>query len=248
MPKYAVQALKYATKPNPQDRIDNIGDFMLMLDNKATIEKPVSKKPASDSKKDMQQLKKFAPFVAVAAILLVFLLAVFSINPQDEDSLPQSSEEPPVSSYVNRVEVPYVVGKTYSEVMNDPSLTQYLFFNVTEEFSDDAPVGQIIRQQPQSGTSVSRGAVVYVTVSKGPEQKKVQMPYGLVGRPLSEVQALLDAMGISYTTKDVPQTAQYSHGTVTGTDIPEGVMIDPTEVYVIIYVADNTPVVTIPAE
>ena len=248
MPKYAVQALKYATKPNPQDRIDNIGDFMFMLDNKATIEKPVSKKPASDSKKDMQQLKKFAPFVAVAAILLVFLLAVFSINPQDEESLPQSSEETPVSSYVNRVEVPYVVGKTYSEVMNDPSLTQYLFFNVTEEFSDDAPVGQIIRQQPQSGTSVSRGAVVYVTVSKGPEQKKVQMPYGLVGRPLSEVQALLDAMGISYTTKDVPQTAQYSHGTVTGTDIPEGVMIDPTEVYVIIYVADNTPVVTIPAE
>ena len=248
MPKYAVQALKYATKPNPLDRIDNINDFVLMLDNKATIEKPVAKKPAKPAENSTDKYKKFIPYIVAAVIFLLFAIALTSINPQDDSSIPSSSLEEPVSSYVNQVAVPYVVGKTYSEVMNDASLTQYLFFNMSEEFSDDVPVGQIIRQQPRAETTVSRGAVVYVTVSKGPERKKVQMPYGLVGRPLSEVQALLDAMGISYTTKDVPQTVQYSYGTVTGTDIPEGVMIDPKEVYVIIYVADNTPVVTIPEE
>ena len=39
MPKYAVQALDYATKKNPRDRINNLEDFILMLDNKATVEK-----------------------------------------------------------------------------------------------------------------------------------------------------------------------------------------------------------------
>ncbi len=248
MPKYAVEALKYATKPDPQDRIDNVNDFVLMLDNKATIEKPAGKKQEKNSKKEDSQPKKFIPFVAVAVILVIFVLAMTSIDPPGGDSIPSSSEEPPVSSYVNQVEVPYVVGKSYSEVMNDRSLTQYLYFNVTEEFSDNVPKGQIIRQQPQQGTSVSRGAIVYVTVSKGPERKKVQMPYGLVGRPVDEATALLDTMGIRYVTMGVPQTEKYSYGIVTGTDIREGVMIDPEETYVIIYVADNTPVVTIPTE
>ena len=245
MPKYAVQALKYATKPNPRDRLDNATDFVLMLDNKATVEKTAEiKKPADNNNTSEEKMKKLLPVIIVVLVIVLFFTAMLSINTGDESSsAPASSEES--SSFVSQVTVPDVTGKTYSQVMNDSSLTDQFFFNISEEFSDK-PVGQIIRQQPLANTPVSPGTIIYVTVSKGQEEIKVQMPTGLKGRPLSEVQSLLDAMGIRYVTKDVPQTRQYSYGTVTGTDIPEGIYINPKDTYVIIYVADNTPVVSVP--
>ena len=247
MPKHAVQALKYATQPNPQDRLDNATDFVLMLDNRATVEKAPEAKKADDKEKITEEkLKKYLPVIIVALIIVLFFTAMLSINTGDEPSSTPSSEEP-VSSYINQITVPDVTGKTYNQVMNDSRLTDQFFFNISEEYSDK-PVGQIIRQQPLPNTVVSPGTIIYVTVSKGEEEIKVQMPYGLAGRPLSEVQQLLDAMGIRYVTKDVPQTQQYSYGTVTGTDIAEGVYINPKDTYVIVYVADNTPVVAIPTE
>ena len=73
MPKYAVQALKYATKQNPADRLDNATDFVLMLDNKATIEKAEDKKKA-DSKPSSaeEQMKKYLPVVIVVLIVILF--------------------------------------------------------------------------------------------------------------------------------------------------------------------------------
>ena len=131
--------------------------------------------------------------------------------------------------------------------MNDNRLISQFYFNISEEYSD-LPKGQVIRQQPLPNTVVNEGTIIYLTISKGPEDVKVQIPTGLKGRPLAEVQGLLDSMGIRYVTKDVPQSRQYAYGTVTGTDIAEGVFINPKDTYVIIYVADNTPVATIPQE
>ena len=245
MPKYAVETLKYATKPNPQDRIDNIEDFVLMLDNKASIvkSKPETKRNSkTESNTDLNK-KLYVVIVALAVVLVIVGLLAFISGGQDAP--PSSSmQEESIEPIVTELKVPDFAGKTYREIMENEEYTKYLFFNVSEEF-DSRPIGQVIRQQPQPNTVVNQGAIIYLTVSKGEENVKVQIPYGLVGRPLAEVQTLLDAMDISYTTKDVPQTKQYSYGTVTGTDIPEGVMIDPKETYIIIYVADNTPVVEI---
>ncbi|MBQ3009097.1 MAG: protein kinase, partial [Oscillospiraceae bacterium] len=69
MPKYALEALKFATKKDPQDRLDNIEDFVLMLDNKATVEKP-KKTPAK--KAEFSFNKKYIPYIMVAAILMIF--------------------------------------------------------------------------------------------------------------------------------------------------------------------------------
>lgn len=248
MPKHAIQALKYATKPNPQDRLDNATDFVLMLDNKATVEKTAEiKKPAGKTDKAETDFKKYLPFVIVILIIILFFTAMLAINPGDDSSSLPSSQTVPESSYVNQVTVPDFKGKTYSRVMNDSRLINQFYFNISEEYSD-RPVGQIIRQQPLADTLVSPGTVIYLTVSKGEEEIKVQIPYSLKGRPLAEVQQLLDAMDIRYVTKDVPQTQQYSYGTVTGTDIAEGVYINPKDTYVIVYVADNTPVASVPNE
>lgn len=248
MPKYAIQALKYATRPNPQDRLDNATDFVLMLDNKATVEKTAEiKKQQTKNTGNTQDLKKYIPFAAIVLIAVLFFAAVMGINTGDESSSESPSQSVESSSVTEKITVPELKGKTYSRIMKDSRLINQFYFDVSEEYSD-APLGEIIRQQPLPNTQVDPGTMIYITVSKGQEEIKVQMPTGLKGRPLAEVQRLLDAMDIRYVTKDVPQTRQYSYGTVTGTDIPEGVFINPKEVYVIIYVADNTPVVTIPSE
>lgn len=248
MPKYAVQALKYATQPNPTDRLDNATDFVLMLDNKATLEKPAEKKKA-DSKSALteEQMKKYLPAIIVVLIIILFFTAMMSINTGDSSSsLPTSSQSEEISQSTD-IKLPDFTDKTYSQIMNDNRLISQFYFNISEEYSD-LPKGQVIRQQPLPNSVVNEGTIIYLTISKGPEEVKVQIPTGLKGRPLAEVQGLLDSMGIRYVTKDVPQSRQYAYGTVTGTDIAEGVFINPKDTYVIIYVADNTPVATIPQE
>ena len=213
-------------------------------DLKATAEK---KKADSKSSLTEEQMKKYLPAIIVVLIIILFFTAMMSINTGDSpSSLPTSSQSEEISQSTD-VKLPDFTDKTYSQIMNDNRLISQFYFNISEEYSD-LPKGQVIRQQPLPNTVVNEGTIIYLTISKGPEDVKVQIPTGLKGRPLAEVQGLLDSMGIRYVTKDVPQSRQYAYGTVTGTDIAEGVFINPKDTYVIIYVADNTPVATIPQE
>ncbi len=247
MPKYAIEALKYATKENPQDRLDNIQDFVMMLDNKATIAKPEKKKETSG--KNSPGLNKKLTAVIMGLIIVLFVAGIMAVSSSVNSSSSQISSEASsdISSQpdADKVTVPQFVGKTYKEIMNTPEIVNNFYFYTTEEFNS-RPAGQIIAQNPQENTLIEKGASIYLTISKGKEEIKVQIPYGLAGRPLDEVQGLLETMGIPYITKYVPQSRQYAFGTVTGTDIPEGVMIDPQETYLIVYVADNTPVAEMP--
>ena len=45
--------------------------------------------------------------------------------------------------------------------------------NTTEEFSDEYPAGQVIRQSTSPNTTVQSGNSVDITISKGPEAKTV---------------------------------------------------------------------------
>lgn len=240
MPKYAIETLKHATKPNPRDRIDNIQDFVLMLDNKATMEKPKAEKPKQTPGTPQPDLNKKLWIVIAVLTVILFIVSGIALSATNGNSDTPSSSYEESESFVNQVTVPDLTGKTYSEIMKDTQLIKDFYISRSEEFSS-RPVGEIISQQPLPHTSVSQGTIIYVTVSKGEEQVMVQMPTGLAGRPYEDALALLDAMGIRYVTKDVPQTRKYPTGTVAGTDIPEGIMIDPKETYVIVYVSDNTP-------
>ncbi len=244
MPKYAIETLKYATKQNPLDRIDNIGDFVLMLDNKATIAKPEKKKQEKHT--ESMDLNKKLTLIIIALVIVLFAVGIMAVSSTaDSSSSGESSSVVESLPVVEKLVVPDLVGKNYKDIMNDPEVVNNFYIYTTEEFANH-PIGQIISQQPQANISIEKGASIYVTISKGKEVIKVQVPYGLAGRPLGEVEGLLNTMDIPFVTKYVPQTRQYSFGTVTGTDIPEGVMIDPAETYIIVYVADDTPVVEIP--
>ncbi|MBQ5325990.1 MAG: protein kinase, partial [Oscillospiraceae bacterium] len=120
IPKYALNALKHATKPDWQDRIDNIEDFVLMLDNKAEIEKPV--KPAKNKTEQKLNIdKKYIPYIAVAAVLVMFFIAMFSLNPGGQQtSYPQDN----TVAASQQLTVPNLTGRTYSDIMQDEELTK----------------------------------------------------------------------------------------------------------------------------
>lgn len=238
MPKYAIEALKYATELNPIDRIDNLNDFILMLDDKATIEKPVK---ITDEKKDKINLdKKYIIRIALVVILAVFAVTVGMIASNGNSEVTSTSMESS-DSFLDELRVPRLVGRSYSDIINDEELNRYFYFEIEEDYSNEFAIGQIISHKPSIGEVVKPGTTIYLKVSKG--SQLVEVPDGLVGQPIDYVTRRLDDLGIQYTIKEVVQSKEYPYGVVVGTDIQPGVKIDTKRQYVIIYVSDNTPIV-----
>lgn len=64
-------------------------------------------------------------------------------------------------------EVPNVVGATGGDARAAIEGLQLEFVEGGQEFSDDVPLGSVIRQDPAPGTQVDRGSPVTVVVSRG---------------------------------------------------------------------------------
>lgn len=236
IPRYARQALKYATMTAISQRIDNIEDFVLTLDNKATVEKPKESR-VQKKKLDLSFLnKKYIPYMAVTVIFLLFLVAVLSLSGNGE---PSSSYRTSSSTVPAKVFVPDLKGKSYSEILRDEELNLYFKFDVNEDYSNDYLPGQIISQQPTEGTEVKTGTTIYITVSKG--EQLLTVPDGLAGDTLENVIRRLEYLGIRYAVTEVLQTEQFPYGTVAGTDKPRGTPLNPDTDTLIIYVSDDTP-------
>lgn len=85
---------------------------------------------------------------------------------------------------------------------------------VETRFSLTAPRGAVIGQEPAAGRRLAEGSDVVVVVSRG--VTRVEMPEA-VGRPLEEVAAPLDEVGVDYEVVELPSET-----------VPEGVVIDQT--------------------
>ncbi|MEG0092079.1 MAG: hypothetical protein RSA20_09675, partial [Oscillospiraceae bacterium] len=144
-PKYAVEALKYATKDSPVDRIDNIGDFILMLDDKAVMEKQMTKAvPIKELDK-----KKLAQYTLLAVCFVLVLVVAF--NSIGKDKKGNSSSQSEYSSIVVEKLVPYLTGKRYTEVINNKDYQQDFLFIKQEEYSSKVALGEIISHTPEAG-------------------------------------------------------------------------------------------------
>jgi serine/threonine-protein kinase len=96
--------------------------------------------------------------------------------------------------------VPELVGQTEEAVA--PLLAEGQWTVERTETRQDATVpGQIVAQDPAAGTQLKEGDVVRLTVSLGPTL--VPLPPDLVGRPVTEAAATLQAAG--FTLADVPK-------------------------------------------
>ena len=98
------------------------------------------------------------------------------------------------------VQMPTVEGLTRDQ-MNEALTELKLTANVTEEFSDSVPSGQVISASVEPGAELHWGDTVDVVVSKGPETAAV--PSGLVGKQESEVTKTLQGLGFKVETNRI---------------------------------------------
>jgi serine/threonine-protein kinase len=82
---------------------------------------------------------------------------------------PGTTVELIVSSGPEPRTVPDVTGATVDAARTELTALRLELTIASQEFSDDAPLGTIIGQQPEPDTTVERGAEVAITVSRGPD-------------------------------------------------------------------------------
>jgi len=68
-------------------------------------------------------------------------------------------------------------GANIEEVKNQLIVLDLILGNVSEDYSDEIPVGSVIRQTPRAGTEVSKKSVVDFVISKGPKEEPPKKTY-----------------------------------------------------------------------
>ncbi len=130
----------------------------------------------------------------------------------------------PVRLYVSSglSQVPEVTGQDYREATAMLRVSGY-YVEILDETTQDVPRNQVMSMYPSAGSELSKGSVVYLTVSAGPEIVYVPMP-NLIG--LSEVAAIqkievceLSYGGSEYVSSELPA------GTVIGMNATANTMV-----------------------
>ena len=103
-----------------------------------------------------------------------------------------------VSSGINGVMVPSVVGKTEAEAKVALEAEGFIMVKETAE-SDSVAKGSVITQNPQSGTSAASGSTVTVTICSGTALSEIKVP-NLLGLDETAAKAALTAAGLKWTT------------------------------------------------
>ncbi len=118
------------------------------------------------------------------AIVIIFVLYVLGVFNGDDTSSGSSgnglgnltsfaSAEQPTSKTssveANKFELTSMLGRTYTEVMNDTAIGSNLKFKiVSKQYSEEYAAGQILSQSPKAGEIVEVGTTVEIVVSLGP--------------------------------------------------------------------------------
>lgn len=110
------------------------------------------------------------------------------------------------------VVVPNVVGKSVDEARTI-LINNKLRVNITEAYSDKVPVGYVISQSPEAGTTVKEQRIVTLVVSKGTEMVVVPDLRGLAVR---DAELQLKNTGLVPGREDTQYSNDYPAGTVIG--------------------------------
>jgi serine/threonine-protein kinase len=143
-------------------------------------QRPGAKKQPAPKKKNNLPL-----IIALVAVVAVIAIAVII-------ALTQCSG--------GDISVPEVTGKTEAEarkLIADANLK--VGANVAREYSEDVPLGTVIKQDPWANTMVTKGTEVNLTISLGPAAADVVVVPDLKGLTASEAEAKLTELGLGYS-------------------------------------------------
>ena len=172
--------------------------------------------PEPERKEHLLSLKALLAGIVILLSILILLTLWSVLSQHIHQPAASAAESEPASSEVMVPQnlVPNFIGMDYTQVQNNREYTSMYLFYVTEEYSDTAPAGQIIQQEPSADTVLKAGETIRLVVSKGPQM--AEMP-NIIGFTQDGAVKELEARGLVASCFMVVNDGSYASGCVVRT-------------------------------
>ena len=256
LPAYVSDALELGLQLDPARRIQTVPQLGRALS---------SPEAAGEEARTLQAVGRRArrghdgrPALSLTAILagILILLAILTLltlwgllgragQPGQPETTPPAASAPadsepeaPAVQYV-----PDFVGMTYAQIQANRQYSGIYLFYVTEEYSDSAPAGTVLTQDPAAGTALPEGenTTIRLVISKGPAM--VEMP-NTIGFTQEGAIRELESRGLVPSCFMVVNDGSYASGCVVACSVEPGTMVESGSTIVVYIAADRDVQIT----
>lgn len=257
LPLYVSQVLQLGLRLRPMERIQTVPQLYQALSSKEYTaeltrtmkpETPVrTAQPEPERKEHLLSLKALLAGIAILLSILILLTLWSVLSQHIHQPAASAAESEPASSEVMVPQnlVPNFIGMDYTQVQNNREYTSMYLFYVTEEYSDTAPAGQIIQQEPSADTVLKAGETIRLVVSKGPQM--AEMP-NIIGFTQDSAVKELEARGLVASCFMVVNDGSYASGCVVRTSEEPGTKVEVGTVITVYIAADPSVQITVTPE
>ena len=257
LPLYVSQVLQLGLRLRPMERIQTVPQLYQALSSKEYTaeltrtmkpETPVrTAQPEPERKEHLLSLKALLAGIVILLSILILLTLWSVLNQHIHQPAASAAESEPASSEVMVPQnlVPNFIGMDYTQVQNNREYTSMYLFYVTEEYSDTAPAGQIIQQEPSADTVLKAGETIQLVVSKGPQM--AEMP-NIIGFTQDGAVKELEARGLVASCFMVVNDGSYASGCVVRTSEEPGTKVEVGTVITVYIAADPSVQITVTPE
>lgn len=253
LPLYVSQVLQLGLRLRPMERIQTVPQLYQALSSKEytaeltrtmKLETPVrTAQPEPERKEHLLSLKALLAGIVILLSILILLTLWSVLSQHIHQPAASAAESEPASSEVMVPQnlVPNFIGMDYTQVQNNREYTSMYLFYVTEEYSDTAPAGQIIQQEPSADTVLKAGETIRLVVSKGPQM--AEMP-NIIGFTQDGAVKELEARGLVASCFMVVNDGSYASGCVVRTSEEPGTKVEVGTVITVYIAADPSVQIT----
>ena len=257
LPLYVSQVLQLGLRLRPMERIQTVPQLYQALSSKEYTaeltrtmkpETPVrTAQPEPERKEHLLRLKALLAGIVILLSILILLTLWSVLSQHIHQPAASAAESEPASSEVMVPQnlVPNFIGMDYTQVQNNREYTSMYLFYVTEEYSDTAPAGQIIQQEPSADTVLKAGETIRLVVSKGPQM--AEMP-NIIGFTQDGAVKELEARGLVASCFMVVNDGSYASGCVVRTSEEPGTKVEVGTVITVYIAADPSVQITVTPE
>ena len=257
LPLYVSQVLQLGLRLRPMERIQTVPQLYQALSSKEYTaeltrtmkpETPVRTAPPEPERREhLLSLKALLAGIVILLAILILLTLWSVLSQHIHQPAASAAESEPASSEVMVPQnlVPNFIGMDYTQVQNNREYTSMYLFYVTEEYSDTAPAGQIIQQEPSADTVLKAGETIRLVVSKGPQM--AEMP-NIIGFTQDGAVKELEARGLVASCFMVVNDGSYASGCVVRTSEEPGTKVEVGTVITVYIAADPSVQITVTPE
>ena len=257
VPAYVSDVLQLGLRLKVMERIQTVPQLYQALSSKEYTaeltrtmkpETPVrTAQPEPERKEHLLSLKALLAGIVILLSILILLTLWSVLSQHIHQPAASAAESEPASSEVMVPQnlVPNFIGMDYTQVQNNREYTSMYLFYVTEEYSDTAPAGQIIQQEPSADTVLKAGETIRLVVSKGPQM--AEMP-NIIGFTQDSAVKELEARGLVASCFMVVNDGSYASGCVVRTSEEPGTKVEVGTVITVYIAADPSVQITVTPE